>query len=61
MKVPTRNENGYTWGREVTGKDIDEALRAVALDAGETGEPVRHAALLLVLPAAAGLLALRRR
>lgn len=61
VKVPTRNENGYTWGREVTGKDIDEALRAVALDAGETGEPVRHAALLLVLPAAAGLLALRRR
>lgn len=61
VRVPTRTDDGYTRGREVTGKDIDDALRAVALDAGDSGQPVRHAALLLLLPAAAGLLAFRRR
>jgi hypothetical protein len=61
VRVPTRTDDGYTRGREVTGKDIDDALRTVALDVGESSRPARHAALLLVLPAAAGLLAFRRR
>ncbi|HEX6644350.1 MAG TPA: hypothetical protein VF037_06725 [Gemmatimonadales bacterium] len=60
IDVPTRSEGGHTWGREVTGKDIDDALREVAaVPAG----PARHAGaagLALVVPAAL-VFALRRR
>src|SRR5690606_4190319 len=64
VNVPTRSDARNTWGREVTGKDIEDALREVAL--GAPGAPagaerLGHAGLVLLIPAVLGLAALRRR
>ncbi len=62
VDVPTRSEGRNTWGREVTEKDIEEALKQVAR-AGAAGpdEREKFAGIALVLPLALGIAALRRR
>ncbi|HLS47645.1 MAG TPA: hypothetical protein VK012_03945 [Gemmatimonadales bacterium] len=64
VEVPTRSDARNTWGREVTGKDIEDALRKVAR--GPAGDPagegrLGHAGLILLIPAVLGLAAYRRR
>jgi hypothetical protein len=60
VDVPTRSEGGHTWGREVTGKDIDDTLREVASIPARPAEHAGAAGLALVVPAAL-VFALRRR
>lgn len=62
VDVPTQTEGRNTWGREVTEKDIDDALREVAA-IGAPREPDRAglAGLALLLPITLGVAALRRR
>ncbi len=62
VDVPTQTEGRNTWGREVTEKDIDDALREVA-SIGAPREPDRAglAGLALLLPITLGVAALRRR
>lgn len=62
VDVPTRSEGRNTWGREVTEKDIEDALRQVAR-AGMPSPAGRAnlAGIAVVLPLALGIAALRRR
>ena len=61
IKVPTQNREGYIMGRKVTQQDIDAALRKVAAADGNAARELGAAGALLLLPAAAGLLVIRRR
>lgn len=62
VDVPTQSEGRNTWGREVTEKDIEDALRQVA-SAGTPVPPARAnlAGMAILLPAALGIAVLRRR
>jgi hypothetical protein len=62
IKVPSRNERGYTVPMKVTPADVDAALRQmVALDAPDRAPAGRDLALGLLLAVPAGALILRRR
>ena len=61
VDVPTRSEGRNTWGREVTEKDIEDALRQVArADSQGTGR-ANLAGIAVLFPLALGIAALRRR
>ena len=62
VDVPTQTEGRNTWGREVTEKDIDDALREVAsIGAPQEADRAGLAGLALLLPITLGVAALRRR
>ncbi|HEU4827721.1 MAG TPA: hypothetical protein VFT04_00865 [Gemmatimonadales bacterium] len=62
VDVPTKTEGRNTWGREVTEKDIEDALRQVAsIGAQEQPERAGLAGIAVLLPVALGAAALRRR
>lgn len=62
VDVPTQTEGRNTWGREVTEKDIDDALREVAsIGAPREADRAGLAGLALLLPITLGVAALRRR
>lgn len=62
VDVPTRSEGRNTWGREVTEKDIEDALRQVARAGSQapTGR-ANLAGIAILFPLALGIAALRRR
>jgi hypothetical protein len=62
VDVPTRTEGRNTWGREVTEKDIDDALRQVAaIGAPRQADRAGLAGIAMLLPITLGIAALRRR
>lgn len=62
VEVPTKTEGRHTWGREVTEKDIEDALRQVAsVGARQPVERAGLAGIAVLLPIALGAAALRRR
>ncbi len=62
IKVPSRNERGYTVPTKVTPADVDAALRQmVALDATSRAPGGHDLAIGLLLAVPAGALILRRR
>lgn len=62
VDVPTRTEGRNTWGREVTEKDIDDALREVAaIGAPRQADRAGLAGIAVLLPITLGIAALRRR
>ena len=62
VDVPTQSEGRNTWGREVTEKDIEDALKQVArAGAPAPAERADLAGIAVLLPLALGIAALRRR